>query len=96
MASIEMISYLTGPYLGSAKMGIVAEHYGVKTALVSGGALCIVAVGLTALFLPKFWRYDGREGRTRREFEESVREKSFNGQEKIVNDALERIAESEW
>ena len=50
MASIEMISYLTGPYLGSAKMGLVAEHYGVKFALVSGGALCVVAVGLTALF----------------------------------------------
>jgi hypothetical protein len=26
-----MISYLTGPMLGGAKMGIVAERFGVKT-----------------------------------------------------------------
>jgi hypothetical protein len=30
--------------LGSAKMGIVAEAFGLKTALVSGGVLCIVAL----------------------------------------------------
>ena len=96
MAGIEMISYLTGPYLGNAKMGIVAEHYGVKAALISGGALCVVAVGLTALFLPKFWNYDGREGRMKREFEETMREKRTDDQKKIVSDALERIAESEW
>lgn len=73
LASIEMISYLTGPMLGSAKMGIVAEKFGVKAALVSGGALCIVAVGATALFLPKFAKYDGREGIRRREVEEAER-----------------------
>ena len=71
LASIEMISYLTGPMLGSAKMGIVAEHYGVKTAIVSGGVLCVAAVGITAVFLPKFFRYDGREGIRQREIEET-------------------------
>ena len=96
MASIEMISYLTGPYLGSAKMGLVAEYYGVQFALVSGGALCVVAVGLTALFLPKFMKYDGREGRMRREFEETLRGQMIDGQQKVINDALERISESEW
>ena len=30
LASIEMMSYLTGPMLGSAKMGIVAEKFGVR------------------------------------------------------------------
>jgi len=73
LASIEMISYLTGPMLGSAKMGLVAEHYGVRTALVSGGVLCIAAVGLTALFLPKFAAYDGRDGVKQREREEAER-----------------------
>jgi MFS family permease len=43
LASIEMMSYLTGPMLGSAKMGIVAENFGVRTALVSGGILCVAA-----------------------------------------------------
>jgi MFS family permease len=73
LASIEMISYLTGPMLGSAKMGIVAEKFGLKTALVSGGLLCVVAVGGAALFLPKFATYDGREGVRQREREEAER-----------------------
>lgn len=73
LASIEMISYLTGPMLGSAKMGIVAETFGVKAALVSGGVLCVVSVGLAALLLPRFATYDGREGVKRKEREEAER-----------------------
>jgi MFS family permease len=73
LASIEMISYLTGPMLGSAKMGIVAEKFGVRAALVSGGVLCVAAVVGTALFLPKFFVYDGREGIKQRELEEAER-----------------------
>ena len=73
LASIEMISYLTGPMLGSAKMGLVAEYTSVKFALVGGGAVCIVAVAGTALFLPKFFAYDGREGIKQREIEEATR-----------------------
>jgi MFS family permease len=73
LASIEMMSYLTGPMLGSAKMGIVAELFGVKTAIVSGGALCIVAVLGSAVFLPKFAAYDGRDGVKQREVEEAER-----------------------
>lgn len=73
LASIEMISYLTGPMLGSAKMGIIAENFGVRTALVSGGILCVVSVAGAALFLPKFLSYDGREGVKRKEIEEAER-----------------------
>lgn len=73
LASIEMISYLTGPMLGSAKMGIVAERFGVKTALVSGGVLCVVFVGGLALTLPRFIAYDGREGVKQKEREEAER-----------------------
>ncbi len=73
LASIEMMSYLTGPMLGSAKMGLVAEKFGLKVALISGGALCVVAVAGTALFLPRFAAYDGRQGIKRREIEEAER-----------------------
>jgi MFS family permease len=73
LASIEMMSYLTGPMLGSAKMGIVAEKFGVKTALISGGVLCIISVIGAAVFLPKFLKYDGREGVKQREIEEAQR-----------------------
>jgi MFS family permease len=78
LASIEMISYLTGPMLGSAKMGLVAEYTSVKFALVSGGGLCIVAVLGTAMFLPKFAAYDGREGIKQREREEAARANADN------------------
>ena len=73
LASIEMISYLTGPMLGSAKMGIVAETFGVKMALISGGVLCVASVAGAALFLPKFLAYDGREGVKQKEIEEAER-----------------------
>jgi len=73
LASIEMMSYLTGPMLGSAKMGVVAENFGVKPALVSGGILCVAAVGIAALLLPKFATYDGREGVKQKEREEAER-----------------------
>ena len=71
LASIEMMSYLTGPMLGSAKMGIVAETFSVRWALISGGILCVVSVLGTALFLPKFFSYDGRDGIKQRELEEA-------------------------
>ncbi|HEX8367616.1 MAG TPA: MFS transporter [Pyrinomonadaceae bacterium] len=73
LASLEMISYLTGPMLGGAKMGIIAERFSVKAAIVSGGILCVVTVTLSAIFLPKFISYDGREGIKQREIEEAER-----------------------
>lgn len=73
LASIEMISYLAGPMLGSAKMGIVAEKWGIRAALISGGVLCVVSVAGAALFLPRFMKYDGREGVKQRDREEAER-----------------------
>jgi MFS family permease len=72
LASIEMISYLAGPMLGNAKMGLVADRFGVQTAIVSGGILCVVAILALACLLPKFLRYDGREGVKQKEIEEAA------------------------
>jgi hypothetical protein len=74
-----MISYLTGPYLGSAKMGIAAEQFGIKTALVSGGLMCVAGVAAVALLLPSFFSYDGRDGIKRRKIEEEERESLEGG-----------------
>ena len=95
IASIEMMSYLTGPMLGSAKMGIVAERFGVKTALVSGGVLCVVSVIGAAFFLPKFLKYDGREGIKHKEFEESMRIEKFS-KEKVAEEEIGRVSQSEF
>jgi MFS family permease len=72
LASIEMISYLAGPMLGNAKMGVVAEKFSVPTAIISGGLICVVAILVLALLLPKFLRYDGREGVKQKEIEEAA------------------------
>ena len=60
LASIEMISYTSGPLLGNAEAGAAASLLGLRASVVSGGVLCVVAVGATAAALPAFWAYDAR------------------------------------
>jgi MFS family permease len=73
LASIEMISYATGPYLGNAEAGLVASLFGLRASVVSGGALCVIGSGLLAWLLPAFIRYEGGEGRARKQAEEAER-----------------------
>jgi MFS family permease len=73
LASIEMISYATGPYLGNAEAGLVASLFGLRTSVVSGGVLCVVGSGLLALLLPAFIRYEGSQGLARKRAEEDER-----------------------
>lgn len=70
LAGIEMISFLTGPMLGDAESGVVAYFSNVKTSIVSGGILAVVGTIILALLLPKFMKYDGREGLKRKALEE--------------------------
>lgn len=70
LASIEMISYLSGPYLGNAESGLVAASMGLRFSVVSGGVLTLLGTGLLVLLLPQFLRYDGREGLKRKLAEE--------------------------
>lgn len=60
MAGIEMLSYSLGPLGGQARSGIVADLTSVRASIVSGGALCVVAVAGTATWLRGFWHYDAR------------------------------------
>jgi MFS family permease len=57
LASIEMVSYSTGPLLGNAEAGFAAAVAGLRTSIVSGGLLCVAGVGLSLYFLPGFLRY---------------------------------------
>ncbi len=57
LAGIEMISYLTGPLVGNARAGFMAEAWGVSTAVWTGGAICLVGVIATGFLLPRFWAY---------------------------------------
>ncbi len=58
LASIELLSYTSGPLLGNAEAGAAAALLGVRASVVSGGVVCMVAVGATAAVLPAFWAYD--------------------------------------
>jgi MFS family permease len=60
LASIEMVSYSSGPLLGDFESGSVASVFGVRASVVSGGLLCVAGCLLCALLLPAFRRYDAR------------------------------------
>lgn len=60
LASIEMLSYSTGPLLGNFEAGVAAALFGIRTSVVSGGVLCVIGSLLCAALLPGFRRYDAR------------------------------------
>jgi MFS family permease len=64
LASIELLSYTSGPLLGNAEAGAAASLVGLRASVVSGGALCVVAVAGTAAALPAFWAYDAHRHRS--------------------------------
>lgn len=57
MAAIEQLSYMTGPLLGNARVGFMAERFGVAQAISWGGLACVVGVAACVPMLPAFWRY---------------------------------------
>lgn len=57
LSGIEMISYMSGPLLGNARAGWMADKTSVPSSLTIGGYLCVAGVVLTAFLLPKFWAY---------------------------------------
>ena len=62
LAGIEMISYLTGPLIGNARAGFMADAWGVPAAIGVGGLVCLVGVVATGLALPRFWAYQSALG----------------------------------
>jgi len=60
LASIEMVSYTSGPLLGHLEAGVVAAMFGVRASVISGGVLCVIGVLACGLWLPRFVGYDAR------------------------------------
>jgi hypothetical protein len=77
LAGIEMLSYTLGPLAGEARAGLVADATSVRTAIVSGGVLCVAGVGATAAALRSFWAYDARTD------EHAVRERELRAAREI-------------
>jgi len=57
MAGIEQLSYMTGPLLGNARAGFMAERFGLGRSIVWGGLICVGCVAACVPLLPRFWRY---------------------------------------
>jgi MFS family permease len=60
-AAIEMVSYLSGPYLGNAEAGLAARLFGLRASVVSGGVLCVAGCVALGALLPRFLAYDSRK-----------------------------------
>ncbi|HSS61301.1 MAG TPA: MFS transporter [Candidatus Limnocylindrales bacterium] len=63
LASIEMLSWSSGPALGNFEAGAVASVFNVRVSIVSGGVLCVIGCVLCTLALPAFRAYDARSYR---------------------------------
>jgi len=56
-AAIEMVSYLSGPYLGNAEAGFAARLMGLGPSVVAGGLLCVLGSVVITMALPEFRKY---------------------------------------
>jgi MFS family permease len=73
LAGIEMLSYTTGPLLGQLRSGVMARtRLGVGGSIWVGGALCIAGTLALAAALPRFVRYNGRDGIARKKAEDEA------------------------
>lgn len=61
LSGLELAVVASGPSLGNLEAGAVASLTSLGFAVVSGGFLCIAGVGVMALLMPEFARYDARD-----------------------------------
>lgn len=71
MASLEIVSYMSGPLLGNTQIGFLASMTSTQMAIKIGGMLCVVAVIVSALLLPLFWQYRARSTTQQADAQES-------------------------
>jgi MFS family permease len=60
MAGIELLSYSVGPLLGQVRSSTAASLTSLRMSFFTGGVLCMIGVGLSAIVLPSLWKYDDR------------------------------------
>ena len=60
LGGIELLSYMIGPIGGQMRAGSAAAWTNLRTAVISGGLLCIGFIGLFSAALPEFRKYDVR------------------------------------
>lgn len=57
IAGFEMLSYMSGPLLGNALLGFLADRVGIQTALFWGAVCSLLLLGIFNFCIPNLWRY---------------------------------------
>jgi MFS family permease len=57
IAGFELLSYMSGPLLGNALLGFLADVIGIQTALFWGAALSLVLLAIFNYLVPDLWKY---------------------------------------
>lgn len=57
LAGIEQLSYMSGPLLGNARAGLMAERFGLMPSIWWGGLLCVGGMAACRVALPQFWKF---------------------------------------
>ncbi len=65
LQAVFIVVVVGGPRLGDLEAGAVATAFSPRLSVVSGGLACLAGIGLLALAVPAFLRYDARAGATR-------------------------------
>ncbi len=65
LQGVFIVVVVGGPRLGDVEAGAVAAAFTPQVSVVSGGLACIAGIGLLALAVPSFVRYDARTAATR-------------------------------
>jgi MFS family permease len=57
MAGFEMLSYMSGPLLGNALLGMFADLYGIQVTLAAGALVAVVSLLLFNCLRPQLWQF---------------------------------------
>lgn len=57
IAGFEMLSYMSGPLLGNALLGFLADEIGIQTALFWGAMCSLSLLILFNFYIPALWKY---------------------------------------
>lgn len=58
IAGFEMLSYMSGPLLGNALLGFLADRVGIQEALLSGALCSLCLLCLFNFYVPSLWKYE--------------------------------------
>lgn len=61
IAGFEMLSYMSGPLLGNALLGFLANVVGIQTALFWGALCSLSLLGIFNLYMNALWKYKKRD-----------------------------------